>query len=722
MTHRYEPIAMQIGRHVSPATLLPKELLDEVRAQQAGRAPGEPVLCAETADFTFHYFTLAHAATALLGAPPFAPLAELMDRIEDEYMPGGPPMSPIYDSFYVQHVLSSVPVGPAEETPYSVMARLTRGAPERARFHALAQSLAESHFDVYEVTAANGALEAELAPLRGGSAIAVRATGPFLERGDLVMARVVAFEGGYFVADSPYLLKAPRQEWLEYFDRVAATHRPAATPGPNASPKGTLSPKQQAKWRKQQREKARDVDPDVALRRHLKRGSSECFWLDYAMDAYAGERRGIVYLAGVPDRPETLPHSSPYRPDVEALTPMARLHQMLQDVAARDGMLARAAQELDETFRELGMEKVPLEPNEFQLFIAYSTLGACSANGQSALDRLSDECAASPAIQAVHAQLKRGGFGVLRVDRVHLDRGLDVLEIRSGKKLFVSERAGTRELAQGDVLLGWLCVDEHGTLTLEGHLTRVPALFASATIDVVERLRTNGRREEFRQPAGTLPLRLIVAQLKFRQDFVPRLANTSGDPLQLATARFSVADRARAERALKREFDTIDESSFAWLDDAGTILARLEIEDGRLLVHVNSQARLESAKARVLEVLGDSVKPSLDSFERDVVTSLRQSGDSARREAIELPPEVAAELCSRVIAQIRATLDAEIPQFGGRTLRQVARSKKSRPDAVNWLRQQERLLRTNPQLTGVDLRPIWAELRLPYEGLDTDPR
>jgi hypothetical protein len=116
------------------------------------------------------------------------------------------------------------------------------------------------------------------------------------------------------------------------------------------------------------------------------------------------------------------------------------------------------------------------------------------------------------------------------------------------------------------------------------------------------------------------------------------------------------------------------------------------------------------------------VKPSLDSFERDVATSLRERGESARREPIELPPEVAAELCSRVMTQIRATLDAEMPQFGGKTLRQVARSKKSRPDAVDWLRQQERLLRSNPQLSGVDLRPIWAELRLPYEGLDTDPR
>jgi hypothetical protein len=42
------------------------------------------------------------------------------------------------------------------------------------------------------------------------------------------------------------------------------------------------------------------------------------------MDAYAGERRGIVFLAGVPDRPELLPHSDEYEgtPEPE-LPPLA---------------------------------------------------------------------------------------------------------------------------------------------------------------------------------------------------------------------------------------------------------------------------------------------------------------------------------------------------------------------------------------------------------------
>lgn len=45
-------------------------------------------------------------------------------------------------------------------------------------------------------------------------------------------------------------------------------------------------------------------------------------------------------------------------------------------------------------------------------------------------------------------------------------------------------------------------------------------------------------------------------------------------------------------------------------------------------------------------------------------------------------------------------------------LRQLARSVKSRPDAISWLREQERILKSNPQLGGLDLRPLWARARI----------
>jgi hypothetical protein len=74
-----------------------------------------------------------------------------------------------------------------------------------------------------------------------------------------------------------------------------------------------------------------------------------------------------------------------------------------------------------------------------------------------------------------------------------------------------------------------------------------------------------------------------------------------------------------------------------------------------------------------------------------------------------------------VLAKIRSSLDEPIPQFKGKTLRQLARSVKGRADAISWLREQERILKINPQFAGFNLRPLWQELALPFQGLETDP-
>jgi hypothetical protein len=95
-----------------------------------------------------------------------------------QFMPGGPPMSPVYDSYATQHMLSEVPNGPADETPYTVLARLISGRPRLERVHRLALALADSHLDLYRVQQAQG-LSAELARIRGEGTLSVRLTGPF---------------------------------------------------------------------------------------------------------------------------------------------------------------------------------------------------------------------------------------------------------------------------------------------------------------------------------------------------------------------------------------------------------------------------------------------------------------------------------------------------------------------------------------------------------------
>ena len=120
----FSPIAVQLARSVSLDQLFPRTAVEDALRDQREQAPdsGEAALPHDVALFFAHYWVVTRAAALLLGAPGFDALARLHEQIEAEYMPGGPPMSPVYDSFAMQFVLSAVPQGIGNETPYSVLA------------------------------------------------------------------------------------------------------------------------------------------------------------------------------------------------------------------------------------------------------------------------------------------------------------------------------------------------------------------------------------------------------------------------------------------------------------------------------------------------------------------------------------------------------------------------------------------------------------------------
>ncbi len=314
---RFEPIAMQISKLVLLEALLPVDVIERMRQGRPAQLPNEAPFAREVDEFMLHYKAAVKAAFQLLGAPQFERLSRLQAQIEKDFVPGGPPMSPVYDSYAAQHILAEIPQAPANETPYSVLARLTGVEPARERLHRLARTLADSHFDLYRVTHAENS-SAQIEAVRSGQALSVRLTGPFLRAGDRMLARVLAFEGQYFIADSPYLLAASEQQWLDYLERSGAASAGTASAEKRAPARANLSSKQRARLRQRKKAAASSNAPDAAIARHLKFGRSERYWLNFIMDGYAGERNGIVRLAGIPDQPRSLPHHDDYEPDAEA--------------------------------------------------------------------------------------------------------------------------------------------------------------------------------------------------------------------------------------------------------------------------------------------------------------------------------------------------------------------------------------------------------------------
>lgn len=730
----FAPIAAQLARAISLDELFPRGSVETTLRDHRERAPeGEAALHDDVRPFFGHYRVVTRAAVQLLGAPAFDALARFHDEVEDEYMPGGPPQSPVYDSFAMQFVLSAVPQGIGNETPYSVIARLLLRDPSRARLQSMAQSLADSRFDLYRVkSAGNHAAEIEL--VRGGGALSVLLTGPFLRTDDFGLMRVLQFDNRFFIADSPYLLKASEDEWRQHFARVVARQQgPSNASTPQKASK--LSSKEQARRRQKDKAKASRNEPEEVTRRYLKFGLSERYWFDYVMDAYAGERRGIVFLAGVPDRPELLPHSREYQDAPEPkLPPQAEFRKALLQTAMKEGVFELALRELHRLNDSSSAEAVALTPNEQNLLAAHATFGLRAADGTTVLKRFERSRRTEslhPDVRSFIDSLKSGWFTVLRVDRIHLDKGLEAFDLLRGEKLQVSERSATRQLGLGDLILGWLCKDSAGTITLEGGLAHLPAFAAAPLLSLVTDLRRHmpplTDEQAWKNSAADLPLPLLAGILELRSNPPrPLLMNTSGDPLEPATGHYRIRDGARVAAVLAREFLENGDGSYSWVDQRGTSLARIELSTSMLRVQVNSRKRLKTAQQRLETLLGDAIERSLEAHEdlEQAVRARRGRANNAapRSQPVELSPELAAELHNVVLAKIRSTLDESIPQFKGKTLRQLARSAKGRPDAISWLREQERILKSNPQFAGLDMRPLWQELALPFQGLETDPR
>lgn len=520
----FAPIATQLARMISVDELLPHDAVEQTSQQlhEGTTEAREDEPPDDVHEFESHYFALVRAASELLEAAAFDRLARLQEDIEHEYRPGGPPKSPVYDSFATQFVLSSAPQGIGNETPYSVLARLLIGDAPRGRLQRLAQTMADSRLELYRVKSTEGH-DAELLPLRGDGVLRVRLTDSFFRVGDLALVRVLAFDDQLFIADSPYLLNASEDDWLEHLARVVAGKLNTVTASAPQKAK-KLSGKEQARRRQREKAKASRNDPEEIVRRYLKLGLSEFYWFDYIRDAYAGDRHGMVFLAGVPDRPEHFPHLAAHGSDSgeEAdLTPLAELREELLYIVEQEGVLSRVLLELDQ-LRGASFETDELSENELNLLAAYSTLGVVSTDGTTALERFERSTTAAslpPEQRAALESLKNGWFSAFRVDRI-LEEGLEVFDLLREEQLPISEHSATRQVELGDLMLGWVCKDEAGVLTFEGALAHVPYPSAVPIASRVNELRGGlpplADEQAWKRQAAQLPLPLISAILDLR--------------------------------------------------------------------------------------------------------------------------------------------------------------------------------------------------------------
>ena len=205
-------------------------------------------------------------------------LAEPIGAAEDEYMPSGPPMSPLTPSYFTCWAFFDAAVGPRRETIGTCVLAIGRELGMPAGLLDLISRMQQSRMGVYACEGQDSRGRTLLRDLYSGDRKPCHVPSGWTGRsGELWLARV--FEPPqdgleeYIVFTTPYVLRGVTEAmWMDYFRRrlgASMEDRPKA--------------ESMLKF---------DVE-----------------WSEYIFQGYAGHVMTAIFLTGILDDPSSLPHA-----------------------------------------------------------------------------------------------------------------------------------------------------------------------------------------------------------------------------------------------------------------------------------------------------------------------------------------------------------------------------------------------------------------------------
>ncbi|MEE9383009.1 MAG: hypothetical protein V3V08_06295 [Nannocystaceae bacterium] len=206
----------------------------------------------------------------------------LISKAEDEYMPGGPPMSPLTTSFFTCWAFFDACVGLAEETIGTTTMAVGTAFDMHEEFVRVIGLMQESRMGVYAHEGAHGDTVVLRELVTDTVCRALVPSGYRGCKGELWYVRVLppALPGieEHLVFTTPYVLGESASEWQAYFRRTL----------PDAP-----------------------AEDRIARYEHLmKFGPARDYWTKFVFEAYLNHRSDVIFLKGLPDVAESRPHSS----------------------------------------------------------------------------------------------------------------------------------------------------------------------------------------------------------------------------------------------------------------------------------------------------------------------------------------------------------------------------------------------------------------------------
>lgn len=264
------------------------------------------------------------------------------------------------------------------------------------------------------------------------------------------------------------------------------------------------------------------------------------------------------------------------------------------------------------------------------------------------------------------------------VEDVRPGQGFTARDLRTGDRLTIRERAGSRQLQTGMLLCARL-VPTGDTFQCFGGLEPVELWQRDGLLELLDS-----------DPDPAELVRYLSARFA-----PPTLQNTEGEPLMFCETILRSPDPAALAAALDAVYESTDsgDDSALWLEHVTThgtqrIRATISLTGSDVTVETNSDNRRD----RVLQRL-TSLQPGLQ-----VVTETRRAVEDMQEAASRAPrgattagaldprdPAVAAALDQFIHDQEQAWLDEPIPALGGATPRQAADDPTRRQELIRLI-------------------------------------
>ena len=209
-----------------------------------------------------------------------APFVDIISQAEDLYMPSAPPMSPLTTSYFTCWCFFDACVGAANETIGTTILEFGAAFGIHTELLRLIRLMQASRMGLYIHRGSERGLAVLEELVTGAVCRAIVPAGYLGQKGELWYVRVLPppVPGGseHVVFTTPYIVLRPGlRDWLAYFRRAFS-------------------------------QRARVADYE----RHMKYGPTRSYWNDFVFEAYVNYRTEAIYLAGLPDVPESRPHSA----------------------------------------------------------------------------------------------------------------------------------------------------------------------------------------------------------------------------------------------------------------------------------------------------------------------------------------------------------------------------------------------------------------------------